>query len=156
MTQEVEITRTYNFPAVPAGWDWLSDGAFVVLFDDAYDRFGKVAIEADDATSFCESTTTRWHPSMLAAAADLATEATEWQAVIDAEAAQAPVIDGQPVYVAIPLALRRKGWSWKFGKFLCELLNNGDVFGGVIYRDMTRQQAVEDMADLVSDAEVQP
>ena len=151
--QTVTIKRTYEFPAVPAGWDWLTDGVFVVLFDDAADRFGKVAIEPDGTTSFCESTIRRWHPSMLAAAADLATEATEWQARIDAEAAQAPVIDGQPVYVAIPLALRRKGWHWKFGPTWFELCRNGQWQEMQSVRDMTRNQAVDAMADLVSDAE---
>jgi len=152
MTQQVEITRTYNFPDVPAGWDWLNNGVFVVLHDDACDRFGKVAIEPDGTSSFCESTTTRWHPSMLAAAADLATEATEWQAVIDAEALQAPVIDGQKAYVPIPLALRRQGWAWEFWPGHAALMQHDRVFGRAT-REGDRQQAVDAMADLVSDAE---
>ena len=138
--QQVTISRTYTFPAVPFGWDWVQDDRLVALFDDAGDRYGSVIIG----------------DQMLQAAAVIAAHAIDWQAAIDAEAAQAPVIEGQPVYVAIPLALRRKGWAWKFGKFLCDLLHNGEVFGGVIYRDMTRQQVLENMADLVSDAEVQP
>lgn len=153
-TQQVQITRAYEFPAVPDGWDWLTDGVFVVLFDDAADRFGKVAIEADGTSSFCESTARRWHPSMLAAAADLATEAIEWQAVIDAEAAQAPVIDGQPVYVPIPLALRRKGWNWLFDPEWARLCYLWSLNSEVQFAGLTRNQAVEAMADLVSDAEV--
>lgn len=153
-TQQVQITRTYEFPAVPEGWDWLTDGVFVVLFDDAADRFGKVAIEPDGTSSFCESTTRRFHPSMLAAAADLAAEATEWQAVIDAEAAQAPVIDGQPVYVSIPLALRRKGWAWLFNSQVAHLFCGRTERGSVLWTNLPRQEVADAMADLVSDAEV--
>jgi hypothetical protein len=139
MTQQVEITRTYTFPAVPECWEWEQDGDVVALYDDARDRFGEVSLQISN--------------NILFAAADLATEATEWQAVIDAEAAQAPVIDGQPVYVDIPLALRRKGWHWKFGPTWFELCRNGQWQEMKSVRDMTRNQAVESMADIVSDAE---
>jgi hypothetical protein len=138
-TQQVTISRTYTFPAVPYGWDWRQNDDVVALFDDAGDRFGSVGIGSHEIE-----------------APTLAHEAIEWQAAIDAEAAQAPVIEGQPVYVAIPLTLRRKGWDWLLNPECARLCYLCSEDSRIWFAGMTRQQAVDAMADLVSDAEVQP